>query len=225
MRSSFPVLLCVFLAVGCGKPAEPQTPTPPEVSTDSVSVTASEEIWLEGQISLELTDIYTELVSNPAIQYKYTLGTRGDYVFRVGELSLHHTFDIDPHQFFIPAWKAVKATELPIIEEEIDDGLIRFGANGFDNFRFPDFHMPEGTTFRHARASHWLEEGMNIVQISLLLGHEHLETTMIYLDITIEQKADALATLEDETDKITVPKWNPDKDSLASLCGLRKLRK
>ena len=79
--------------------------------------------------------------------------------------------------------------------------------------------------FRHARASHWLEEGMNIVQISLLLGHEHLETTMIYLDITIEQKADALATLEDETDKITVPKWNPDKDSLASLCGLRKLRK
>lgn len=42
--------------------------------------------------------------------------------------------------------------------------------------------------FRHARASHWLEEGMNIVQISFLLGHEHLETTMVYLDITIEQK-------------------------------------
>ena len=153
MRSSFPILLCVFLAVGCGKPAEPQTPTPPGESTDPVSVAVSEKIWLEDRISLELTDIYPELVSNPAIQYKYTLGTRGDYVFRVGELSLHHTFDIDPHQFFIPAWKAVKATELPIIEEEIDDGLIRFGANGFDNFRFPDFHMPEGATFRHARAS------------------------------------------------------------------------
>ena len=79
--------------------------------------------------------------------------------------------------------------------------------------------------FRHARASHWLEEGMNIVQISFLLGHEHLETTMVYLDITIEQKAEALATLEDELDKNAVPKWNPDKDSLASLCGLKKLKK
>ena len=79
--------------------------------------------------------------------------------------------------------------------------------------------------FRHVRASHWLEEGMNIVQISLLLGHEHLETTMIYLDITLKQEAEALATLADELDKNTVPKWNPDKDSLASLCGLRMLRK
>lgn len=42
---------------------------------------------------------------------------------------------------------------------------------------------------------------MNIVHISLLLGHEHLETTMIYLDITIEQKAEALATPEDELEK------------------------
>ena len=33
---------------------------------------------------------------------------------------------------------------------------------------------------RHAKASHWLEDGMNIVQISFLLGHEQLSTTMIY---------------------------------------------
>ena len=33
---------------------------------------------------------------------------------------------------------------------------------------------------RHAKASHWLEDGMNIVQISLLLGHEQLQTTMVY---------------------------------------------
>lgn len=79
--------------------------------------------------------------------------------------------------------------------------------------------------FRHARASHWLEEGINIVQISLLLGHEHLETTMIYLDITTDQKAIALATLDDEMDKNAIPKWDSDKDSLASLCGLRKLKK
>ena len=28
---------------------------------------------------------------------------------------------------------------------------------------------------RHAKASHWLEDGMNIVQISFLLGHANLE--------------------------------------------------
>ncbi len=54
---------------------------------------------------------------------------------------------------------------------------------------------------RHAKASHWLEDGMNIVQISFLLGHEQLQTTMVYLDITIEQELKALATLEDENDK------------------------
>lgn len=78
--------------------------------------------------------------------------------------------------------------------------------------------------FRHARASHWLEDGINIVQISKLLGHAHLETTMIYLDITTEQEAEALATLQDENIKNTVPKWNPEKDTLASICGMRKIK-
>lgn len=79
--------------------------------------------------------------------------------------------------------------------------------------------------FRHAKASHWLEDGMNIVQISFLLGHSQLQTTMVYLDITTEQEVEALATLEDEKDKKILPKWNPEKDSLASLCGLHKLKK
>ena len=48
---------------------------------------------------------------------------------------------------------------------------------------------------------------------------------MIYLDISIEQEAAALSTLEDEMDKATIPKWNPDKESLAALCGLRKVQK
>lgn len=78
--------------------------------------------------------------------------------------------------------------------------------------------------FRHAKASHWLEDGMNIAQISFLLGHSQLETTMIYLDITMEQEAAALATLEDESDRNAVPKWNPDTDSLSAICGLKKLR-
>lgn len=79
--------------------------------------------------------------------------------------------------------------------------------------------------FRHARASHWLEDGMNIVQISFLLGHEQLQTTMVYLDITTKQERDALATLEDECDKKIKPKWKGKSGTLASFCGILPLRK
>lgn len=74
--------------------------------------------------------------------------------------------------------------------------------------------------FRHARASHWLEDGMNIVQISFLLGHEQLQTTMVYLDITTEDSAKALATLENENDRKVTPKWKNADGTLVNFCGL-----
>lgn len=61
---------------------------------------------------------------------------------------------------------------------------------------------------------------MNIVQISFLLGHSNIQTTMVYLDITTEQEEKALATLEDENDKKMDKKWKNGMDTLASLCGL-----
>lgn len=78
---------------------------------------------------------------------------------------------------------------------------------------------------RHAKASHWLEDGMNIVQISFLLGHSNLQTTMIYLDITLEEERKALATLEEDTGKKLNKKWKKDKSDLASLCGLSKMKR
>jgi site-specific recombinase XerD len=73
---------------------------------------------------------------------------------------------------------------------------------------------------RHARASHWLAEGMNIVQISFLLGHAHVNTTMMYLDITSEDQIKAIQTIEDESDTNQVKKWKTDAGTLASICGL-----
>jgi len=78
---------------------------------------------------------------------------------------------------------------------------------------------------RHAKASHWLEDGMNIVQISFLLGHEQLQTTMVYLDITIEEELKALATLEDENDKKVSKKWKNVKGGLAEFCGVKLMKK
>ena len=74
--------------------------------------------------------------------------------------------------------------------------------------------------FRHARASHWLEDGISIVQISFLLGHEQLETTMKYLDITTEEKANALSTLEMEREKYPNKKWKNKDGTLSEFCGL-----
>jgi len=76
---------------------------------------------------------------------------------------------------------------------------------------------------RHAKASHWLEDGINILQISLLLGHEKLETTEIYLDVTLEQTTEALATLEDEKTKNIPKKWKGKNSSLSEMCGVRTI--
>lgn len=78
--------------------------------------------------------------------------------------------------------------------------------------------------FRHAKASHWLEDGLNIVQISYLLGHANLETTMVYLDITLEQKNAAMATLLDENDKKVKAKWKRSGNPLADFCGVRSVK-
>lgn len=73
---------------------------------------------------------------------------------------------------------------------------------------------------RHAKASHWLEDGMNIVQISFLLGHEQIQTTMVYLDITTEDEAKTLATLEGDNDSKKEKKWKKTDGSLRGFCGL-----
>lgn len=76
---------------------------------------------------------------------------------------------------------------------------------------------------RHAKASHWLEDGMNIVQISFLLGHANLQTTMIYLDITTEQESKALATLEDEEQQNIPKKWKVQSNRLAAFLGVKEI--
>ena len=52
-----------------------------------------------------------------------------------------------------------------------------------------------------------------------------VETTMVYLDITTEQEMKALATLAGEKNQNVSVKWDPSKDTLSDICGLRKLAK
>lgn len=57
--------------------------------------------------------------------------------------------------------------------------------------------------FRHAKATHWLEEGINIIQLSFLLGNASLDTTMRYLDITTDDKRKSLSILEGEEKRMS----------------------
>lgn len=77
-----------------------------------------------------------------------------------------------------------------------------------------DLHLHQ---FRHARASHWMDEGINIIEISYLLGHEQLETTMKYLDISMEEMRKAQATLDDKDTSKVSRKWKNNKKSLKTL--------
>ncbi len=78
-------------------------------------------------------------------------------------------------------------------------------------------------SLRHARATHWLEDGLNIVMIQKLLGHEDIKSTMGYVGVSTEQKAKALETIEDDVAKKMVKKWKSVKktDSLVDFLGLK----
>lgn len=72
---------------------------------------------------------------------------------------------------------------------------------------------------RHARATHWLDEGMSIVQVSLLLGHADVETTMDYLDISLDSQTDAMQTLPVSPEP-EEKKWKQaGASSLLAVCG------
>ena len=72
------------------------------------------------------------------------------------------------------------------------------------------------------KATHWIEDGLNVLQVSFLLGHAQLETTMTYLDTTTDEKAKAMATLEYESDKKVDKKWKNPNGSLSSFYGLNR---
>jgi integrase/recombinase XerD len=73
--------------------------------------------------------------------------------------------------------------------------------------------------WRHSMACHWREDNINIVEIKELLGHKCLESTMVYQDVTEQQKKEALSTLEDTITKAMPKKWKSaaNKDLITYL--------
>ena len=51
-------------------------------------------------------------------------------------------------------------------------------------------------TLRHTYATHLLEQGVNILTIKELLGHAHIETTMVYLHLATPTAIVAFSALD-----------------------------
>jgi integrase/recombinase XerD len=78
--------------------------------------------------------------------------------------------------------------------------------------------------FRHSKAVHMLEAGINIVYIRdfLGLGHEDISTTMIYVRTDNRLRNEAINKLSPKvTDETDLPDWNRDKDLMGFLNSLK----
>ena len=71
--------------------------------------------------------------------------------------------------------------------------------------------------FRHSMATHLLEDGMNVFQISKMLGHESVETTMTYLGVTVSMTDKAIQTVESTAAKSIKPIWKKNINKLQDL--------
>ena len=67
------------------------------------------------------------------------------------------------------------------------------------------------------RASHWLDNGSSVAQVSVLLGHSSVQTTMDYLDIDPDAKEKAMSPIVGEPQP---KRWKDDAGrSLLAHCG------
>ena len=81
-------------------------------------------------------------------------------------------------------------------------------------------HVPldiHANQLRYAKALHLLEDGVDIANISILLGHEDIQTTTAYLDSGLERQANAMKISNKEKEK-------SDTSSLFSFCGVKAIK-
>lgn len=72
--------------------------------------------------------------------------------------------------------------------------------------------------FRHSKAMHMLEAGINIVYIRDYLGHEDISTTMIYLKNSYRLKDQAMSKLIPKiTEHSVYPDWSKDQSLMEFL--------
>ncbi len=75
--------------------------------------------------------------------------------------------------------------------------------------------------FRHSRATHLHQSGVELAIISRFLGHANIDTSRIYAVPSIEMLREAVEKTRVETDEVEKPNWLGDEEKKARLCGIR----
>lgn len=75
-------------------------------------------------------------------------------------------------------------------------------------------------TFRHTKAMHLYQSGIDLIYIRDILGHADLKTTQMYAQIDTEIKRNALEKVYPELVPHDLPDWNRDNDLLSRLLKL-----
>ena len=84
--------------------------------------------------------------------------------------------------------------------------------------------MPKGVTphmFRHSKAMHLLQAGVNLIYIRDFLGHQDIRTTEIYAKCDCELKRQAIANAYPNIVDSNLPDWNEDAALLDWLSNLK----
>lgn len=74
--------------------------------------------------------------------------------------------------------------------------------------------------FRHSRAMHWLEAGVDLQYIKDLLGHSDLKTTEVYARLNIKMKQKLLEKVHPQQLTDQQPSWTDDENLMQWLGGL-----
>jgi site-specific recombinase XerD len=85
---------------------------------------------------------------------------------------------------------------------------------------FPEKVSPH--CFRHSKAMHLLQSGVNLIYIRDLLGHVDVKTTEIYARIDGEMKRKALEKSHKGVVSDKLPEWQSDNELMSWLKGLGK---
>ena len=74
--------------------------------------------------------------------------------------------------------------------------------------------------FRHTKAMHLLQSGVNLIYIRDFLGHSDIKTTEIYAKYDTETKRKAIENAYPELINSNLPDWNKDNDLMQFLSSL-----
>ena len=74
--------------------------------------------------------------------------------------------------------------------------------------------------FRHTKATHLCQAGIDVVYIRDILGHCHVTTTEIYMKLNVEQARDALEDAYPELPTSGLPDWRADDSLMKTLNSL-----